>query len=76
MIFFMDCEGFGAVEKSFNFDVKLFTMAVLLGSYLLYNSVNSLDEQAVQRLSYLLIYCKYKQSFIYFVFFLHFYNGD
>ena len=53
MIYFLDCEGFGAVEKSFNFDVKLFTIAVLLGSYLVYNSLNSLDETAIQQLSYL-----------------------
>ena len=51
MIYFLDCEGFGAVEKSFNFDVKLFTLAVLLGSYLVYNCFNSLDETAVQQLS-------------------------
>lgn len=52
-IYFMDCEGFGAVEKSLNFDVKIFTLAVLLGSYLIYNSFNSLDETAIQQLSYL-----------------------
>jgi len=51
MVYFMDCEGFGAVEKSLNFDVKLFTLAVLLGSYLVYNSFNSLDETAIQQLS-------------------------
>ena len=52
-IYFLDCEGFGAVEKSLNFDIKLFTVAVLLGSYLIYNSLNSLDETAIQQLSYL-----------------------
>lgn len=51
MIYFLDCEGFGAVEKSFNFDVKLFTLSVLLASHLVYNSFNSLDETAIQQLS-------------------------
>ncbi len=55
MVYFMDCEGFGAVEKSLNFDVKLFTLSVLLGSYLVYNSFNSLDETAIQQLSYLFV---------------------
>jgi hypothetical protein len=54
MVYFLDCEGFGAVEKSLNFDVKIFTLAVLLGSYLIYNSFNSLDENAIHQLSYLL----------------------
>lgn len=54
MVYFLDCEGFGAVEKSLNFDVKVFTLAVLLGSYLVYNGFNSLDETAIQQLSYLL----------------------
>jgi len=55
MVYFLDCEGFGAVEKSLNFDVKVFTLAVLLGSYLIYNGFNSLDETAIQQLSYLLL---------------------
>lgn len=65
-VYFLDCEGFGAVEKSLNFDVKIFTLAVLLGSYLVYNSFNSLDETAIHQLSYL-FYCASHTRTLYFL---------
>jgi len=50
-IFLMDSEGLGGVDKSHNYDVKIFTLAVLLSSFLVYNQVGVIDETAIQNLS-------------------------
>lgn len=39
----IDTEGLGSLEEGENTDLKIFLMAVLLSSYLIYNSVGSID---------------------------------
>jgi hypothetical protein len=36
-IFIMDSEGLGGVEKNQNYDIKIFTLSLLLSSFLIYN---------------------------------------
>ena len=47
----MDTEGLGSLEEGENSDTKVFLMALLLSSYFIYNSVGSIDENAIQSLS-------------------------
>ena len=47
----VDTEGLGSLEEGENTDIKIFLMAVLLSSYLIYNSVGSIDEKAIESLS-------------------------
>ena len=53
-VFFMDTEGLAGTGKSANFDIQLFTLSLLLSSFLIFNSTNSIDESAISNLSYLL----------------------
>ena len=50
-IYLMDSEGLGGVDKSQNYDVKIFTLATLLSSFLIYNQVGVIDEQAITNIS-------------------------
>lgn len=50
-VFVLDTEGLGATDQHEDFDVKLFLIALLLSSYLIYNSVGTIDEKAVNNLS-------------------------
>jgi len=47
----MDTEGLGALDEDSNHDVRIFSLAILLSSYFLYNSVGSIDENALSSLS-------------------------
>ena len=47
----VDSEGLGALDEDSNHDVRIFSLAILLSSYFIYNSVGSIDENAVQNLS-------------------------
>ena len=50
----VDTEGLGALDEENNHDMKIFCLAVLLSSTFIYNSVGSIDEQALQTLSFVL----------------------
>lgn len=39
----IDTEGLGSLEEGENTDLKIFLLAMLLSSYLIYNSVGSID---------------------------------
>ena len=43
----MDTEGLGALDEDSNHDVRIFSLAILLSSYFIYNSVGSIDENAL-----------------------------
>ena len=43
----VDCEGFGGLDEHQNHDNKIFLLALLLSSFLVYNSQGSIDEQAL-----------------------------
>ncbi|KAL7752867.1 hypothetical protein RI367_001870 [Sorochytrium milnesiophthora] len=47
----LDTEGLGSYTKSKTYDVKMFALAVLLSSLFVYNSMGSIDEGALDRLS-------------------------
>lgn len=50
-ILVIDTEGLGALDEDSNHDTKIFSLALLLSSYFIYNSVGSIDETALQNLS-------------------------
>ena len=50
-IILIDTEGLGAFDEEENHDAKIFLLALLLCSLLLYNSIGSIDENALQNLS-------------------------
>lgn len=50
-ILIVDSEGLGALNQDDNHDVRIFSLAILISSYFIYNSVGSIDEQALQNLS-------------------------
>ena len=47
----VDSEGLGALDEDSNHDVRIFSLAILLSSYFVYNSMGSIDENALQNLS-------------------------
>ncbi len=47
----VDSEGLGALDEDSNHDTRIFSLAILLSSYFLYNSVGSIDENALQNMS-------------------------
>lgn len=47
LLWVMDCEGFGSLEKDGHYDAKMFLLCLLFAEVLLYNSVGSLDEPAI-----------------------------
>lgn len=50
-IYLMDSEGLGGTEKNLTYDTKIFTLAVLLSSFLIYNQFSVIDEKAISNLS-------------------------
>ena len=50
----MDSEGIGSFEEDQNHDTRIFLLALLLSSYFIFNSVGTIDEQALQNL-YLIV---------------------
>lgn len=50
-ILFVDTEGIDALDADDTHDVRIFTLALLLSSVFLYNSVGAIDETAMQTLS-------------------------
>ena len=43
----IDSEGLGALDEDSNHDVRIFSLAILLSSSFIYNSVGSIDENAL-----------------------------
>ena len=60
-VIIMDTEGLGALDEDSNHDVRIFSLAILLSSYFLYNSVGSIDENALQNLSLVINLTKHIQ---------------
>lgn len=50
-ILIMDTEGLGAFDEDSNHDVRVFSLAILLSSQFIYNSMGSIDEQALNNMS-------------------------
>jgi hypothetical protein len=47
----LDTEGLGGVESNLKYDTRIFSLIVLLCSTLIYNSLGSIDENAISNLS-------------------------
>jgi RNase P protein component len=47
----VDTEGLGALDQDSDYDTRVFSLAVLISSSFLYNSVGTIDEDAIQKLS-------------------------
>ncbi len=50
-ILVIDSEGIGALDEDSNHDNRIFSLTILLSSAFIYNSVGSIDENAIQNLS-------------------------
>ena len=50
-IIVIDTEGLGAYDEDENHDAKIFLLALLLSSLIIYNSVGTIDETALNNLS-------------------------
>ena len=50
-ILIVDSEGIGAFNEDENHDTRIFLLALLLSSYFIYNSMGTIDENALQTLS-------------------------
>ena len=48
----LDTEGIGGVEADSQYDARIFSLALLLCSTLIYNSMGSIDEAAISNLSF------------------------
>ena len=58
----LDTEGICSVEESSNHDVKIFLLAMLLSSFFVYNSIGTIDENAIQNLSLIVNLSKMLQN--------------
>lgn len=52
-IIILDTEGIGGVEGDTKYDARIFSLAILLCSTLVYNSLGSIDETAISNLSFI-----------------------
>jgi hypothetical protein len=50
-VIIVDSEGIGGLDEDNNHDVRIFSLAVLLSSYFIYNSMGQIDENALTNLS-------------------------
>lgn len=48
----VDTEGIGATDEDKNHDTKIFSLALLLSSFFIYNSMGAIDENAIANLSF------------------------
>lgn len=58
----VDSEGFGGLDEDNNHDMRIFSLALLLSSFFLYNSVGSIDENALSSLSLVVNITKHIQA--------------
>ena len=46
-------KGIGSIQQDENYDSKIFSFAILLSSFFIYNSMSVLDERALESLSFI-----------------------
>jgi hypothetical protein len=46
-------QGIGSIQQNQNYDSRIFSFAILLSSYFIYNSMSVLDERALESLSFI-----------------------
>ena len=54
-ILLLDTEGLNSPIRSYDIDVKLFTLSILLSSNFVYNQIGHISEQAIENLSMVLL---------------------
>ena len=59
----IDSEGIGAFDEDDNHDTKIFLLALLICSYFIYNSMGTIDENAINNLS-LIVRVNFTECFI------------
>lgn len=47
----VDSEGLGGLDEDNNHDMRIFSLALLISSYFIYNSMGQIDEAAISSLS-------------------------
>ena len=58
----VDSEGLGGLDESNNHDMRIFSLALLMSSYFIYNSMTQIDENALQNLSLVVNLTKYIET--------------
>lgn len=58
----IDTEGFGGMDENANHDSRIFLFSLLLSSYFIYNSVGSIDENALTTLNLIINLAKEIQT--------------
>lgn len=58
----VDSEGLGGIDEDNNHDMRIFSLALLLSSYFIYNSMTQIDENALQNLSLVVNLTKHIQT--------------
>ena len=58
-VLLIDAEGFCALDTDSNNNVRIFTLAILLSSYFLYNSIGGIDESALKNLNFVINLSKF-----------------
>jgi len=56
------CQGLGSYKKTETHDIKIFALAVLLSSHFIYNSLGTIDDSAMDKLSLVVELTKYIRS--------------
>jgi hypothetical protein len=51
-VLIVDSEGLGGLDEENNHDMRIFSLALLISSFFIYNSMGSIDETALQNLSF------------------------
>lgn len=57
-VFVIDTEGIGALDATNTHDTRIFALALLMSSFFIYNSLNAIDEEALNQLSLVTNICK------------------
>ena len=52
-VVFLDTEGIGGIDVDAKYDARIFSLAILLSSTLLFNSMGNLDEKALSNISFI-----------------------
>jgi hypothetical protein len=52
VVWVLDTEGFGSIEKDSSYDGKIFLLSLLLSNILLYNSFGAIDENSIAKLAF------------------------
>ena len=61
-VLIVDSEGIGGLDEDNNHDMRIFSLALLLSSYFIYNSMAQIDENALSNLSLVVNLTKHIQT--------------